>query len=286
MSNQPSARRTLIVAIVLWIGLCPAPSTFAQTAVFQNGTTAPFVGGTYTGVQDTMLLNNLGGQTDNNFGARTDLDVGTFSGSNSARHALLRFDLTSMAGQYSTITGVTLRLTFSDTLASFNITTSNTVEVHQVSAANTGWIEGAGSSTVGTGGESTWDYRNQGGSTASWAGSGGASTPGVDFLATTVASTPWSGSPAVGTTFDLVFTDTTFFTDWISGINSGLFLGDATENVSGENRINFYSSEFGTVAFRPQLIVSYTAIPEPSSLALLAGLGVMGGGFLFGRKRK
>lgn len=275
---------------MLCLGVVYAPKTFAQTAIFQNGATAPFGGGTYTGVQDTMVLTNSGGQTDDNFGGRTDLDVGAFNGSGTVRHTLIRFDLTSMAGQFNSITGVTLRLTFSDTLVSFNVTTSNTVEVHQISAANTGWVEGNGGfagATVGTGGQSTFDFRNQtgSGSGTAWAGSAGASTSGTDYLAATIASTGWSGAPTVGTSFNLVFTDISFLNDWIGGINSGLFLKDTTENISGENRINFYSSEFGTVAFRPELIVTYTAIPEPSSLALLAGFGVLSGRFFLRRKR-
>lgn len=284
MRKHPLKHPALAVAFALWVGVSHAPLAFAQTAVFQNGTAAPFGGGYYTGAQDTMILTNSGGQQNLNFGGRTDFDVGTFNGSGTARHTLIRFDLTSLAGQFSTITGVTLRLTFSDTLVSFNVSTSNTVEVHQVAAANAGWVEGNGSSTAGTGGQSTWDFLNQWPNNP-WAGSGGASTPGTDFLAATVASTPWSGAPPVGTTFDLVFTDTSFLSSWISGTNSGLFLKDATENVTAENRVNFYSSEFGTVAFRPELIVTYTAIPEPSSLALLAGLGVLSGRFFLRRKR-
>jgi hypothetical protein len=279
--------RMLPAVSALCLGAAGASVACSQTAIFQNGAAAPFGGGGYSGAQDTMILTNTGPNQDSNFGGRDDFEVGTFLGSPStARHVLLRFDLTSMAGQFNTITGVTLRLTFESPLA---VTTSNTVEVHRVAPDNAGWVEGTGiTTTVATGGVSTWDFRNQtnGGSGIPWAGSGGASTPGADFLSPILASAGWSGAPTPGTTYDLIFNDVSFLTDWVSGNNSGLFLKNASESVGGDNRAFFYSSDFSTVAFRPQLIVSYSAIPEPSCLAVLLAVSALGGRLVLGRVRR
>lgn len=269
MIKSPPTRATLAVALVLWAGACHVPLARAQTAVFQNGTTNTFSGQTYTGAEDTFIaINDASGYvSDWNFGGDPSFELGA-AGANTLRRDLLRFDLTSMAGQYAAITGVTLRLTIQSSSA-----TSNTVEVHQVSAANTGWVAGSGhANSVSPSGLSTWAFRNQtaSGSGTPWAGSAGAGTPGTDYLSAIVASTPWSGGQTG--TFDLVFTDTAFLSDWINGTNSGLLLKNTTE-PSNENRLFILSSEYSTIASRPELIVSYTAIPEPSSLALSVGLG-------------
>jgi hypothetical protein len=226
-----------------------------------------------------MILNNLGGQTNSNYGGRINFEIGTWGGVSTARHALMRFDLTSMAGQFSTITGVTLRLTFSNAAGNLTSTSSNTIEVHQIAAANAGWIAGIHDDNGGPDGEPTWNYRAAFG--VGWAGSGGASSPGTDFLIPAIASTAWSGARTDGTTFDLVFNDTSFLTYWINGTNWGLFLMNSAEAAAGDNTSSFYSSDFGTVGVRPELIVSYTAIPEPALNAALLACAVLG----FARRR-
>lgn len=260
--------------LLAFIALAPAFATAQTTVVFRQGFAEPITSLTYSGVQDTMVLTNASGSEERDFGARDGVEVGAFgAASNGLRHGLMRFDVTALAGQYTAINSVTLRLY---AFAGASVSTANTLEAHLVAAANSGWVPGTGvGNTTATGGASTWLYLNQSsfGNGTAWAGSAGASTAGTDYLSGTVGTVAWSGSPSNGTAFDLVFTDLSYFDLWVSGTNSGIFLRNATEpTTGGDNRFFFYSSNFATTTLRPELIVNYTAVPEPSSYAILAGI--------------
>jgi hypothetical protein len=262
-------------AILSWsaaVLLLPPWSQYCRgaTVTYRDGNATPFIGGTYSGTRDAALVVG-GGNTTDNLGARGDFEVGVL-GAGAQRHALVRFDVTSLAGQYSSINGVTLRLypSFVDTVA------ADAIQLYRLAAANTGWVEGNGTSFTGFGpedvGGSTWSFRVQGvtqGAGTPWAGSAGASSPGVDYLSTLLASTPFTSSTPLQTAFDLVFSDVSFIGDWAAGNNPGLFLKSAGDSPSSPNarRIAFTSRE-GTAAFRPELIIDYNVIPEPAGFAL------------------
>lgn len=270
MSNNELVRETKGGAIIraialLVVSLLIDHTCTGATATFQSGTGAPFGSGAYTGAEDTMLLSNTGAQEDQNFGARSDFEVGErVLFTSYPRHILIRFDVTSFAGRFLSISNVTLRLyvTFAN-----EINAGDTILVHRLSAANANWVEGT---EVGANigdppdiGMSTWARKVQG--AANWAGSAGASTPGVDYISTPVASYPY-GWEIVGTYIDLVFTNISFFTDWISGTNSGLLLRTATQLNSA---IGFASSQSATREWRPQLVVHYTpTTPETNVLSI------------------
>lgn len=272
-----------LASVLLWVALQVSPAS-ALTVSYRDGFPDPFIGGTYTGTRDTMILSNGGSHQDQNFGARTDFEVGTYSGPTTKRHDLVRFDITSLAGQFGAINSVTLRLFVTSEKAG-----TDTVQVFRLASANTGWVEGTQAAVVGPDppdtGMSTWNRRVQG--SQNWAGSQGASSAGTDYRTPLVASAAFNASSiAVDSPFDLVFTSGSFVPAWTTGANAGLFLRTVTE--SGDNRLSFHSRQSSTASLRPEQIIDYTPIgPEPATLWLLASglLGVAPGAWRRRRRR-
>ena len=270
-SHRSNRRRWMFTAIILiLVAALPAAFAWADVVTFKQGAPAPITGGPYAGADDTMLVINGAGNTDQNFGARTNFEVGEDpGGSNALRHTLMRFDVTALAGQYASIDAVTLRLF----PIAVNTVGADSMQAFRVAPANAAWVEGTGVGVLGGDppdvGESTWAQRVQG--SQNWAGSQGASTPGADYT-TMLGSTAFSGATGTGAAnpFDITF-DTSqlaaLFNDWTSGNNSGLLLRVVTES---DRAMTFNSAEATDPALRPELIVSYTAIPEASSMAFLA----------------
>ncbi|MBU4459003.1 MAG: PEP-CTERM sorting domain-containing protein [Verrucomicrobia bacterium] len=244
-------------------------SAEATIVSFQQGTSG------YTGCTDNQLLQWASAF---NFGGRADLDVG-MNGTDRA-HTLLWFDLGALSGQILTVNSVTIRL-WENPGQAYSPVGVGTVQVHRLSLANAGWSEGSWASAVAgnpTMGDSTYNLRtvtatNPTAGTA-WAGSAGAGTAGTDYESAVLGSTPYTTETSGQ--FDLVLTgDLSFIKAWADGgANPGFILKDAAEIPGVSNRINFRSSENGTVAERPMIIVDYTAIPEPS-VGLLLGAGVL-----------
>lgn len=271
-----SARFAIILAAVA-IGVASWPEQAnAVLAVYKEGGLDPVTGLTYTGAEDTMVLTQGGNSTDN-FGQRGDFSAGRrdFAGGGTA-HGLVRFDITSLNGQYTSINSVTLRLypDFVDVPAGV----TETMELHRVTSANTGWVEGNGASFTGFGpedvGGSTWAFRVQGSSTFTgtpWAGSSGASTPGTDFAAAILASNTFNASTPLSTAYDFVFNDVSFIPAWTAGTNEGLLLKIPNDTTFTNRReLGWWSSQWTAANLRPDLIIDYTAIPEPSALVLAA----------------
>lgn len=225
----------------------------------------------YAGAEDTFLVGD-GVRDAVNWGARGDFYVGPFSGAPSAdevNRSLIRFDVSALAGLYAEITSVTLRLT----IVSAN--GSNTVQLHQPTAANGDWVEGSADGTVQAG-SSSWANKVE--ASAAWDGGPGLGNTGFGALLASAAYT----SATTGV-LELAILDATLATalidDFLSGANEGFLLKALDESHPGvRNDIIFFSSEHGVVAGRPELVVSYTPVPEPGAVALLlataAGLAV------------
>jgi hypothetical protein len=220
-----------------------------------------------------MLVDNNGLQTDQNFGARPDFEVGEVPNlPNLRRHELMRFDVSALSGKFAVIDGITLRLY--PTIVTTN--GSEAIQVFRVSTANQGWVEGTGSfapfGDPPDTGQSTWQARVQG--SQPWAGAEGASALPVDHDVL-LGAAPFDTSTQVGAAnpFDIVFDPAlvnALVNGWLSGNNAGLFLKTVTEN---DRHITFSSAEALDVAVHPELIISYrTQIPEPTAGLLLAAI--------------
>lgn len=233
---------------------------------------------------NTMLGTGGFNAANSNFGAFTFLGSGRIAANfNNPQRSILSFDVSDLDGQFTSISSITLRLTFA--LGADPITQAMNPSLYAISAANRGWVEGTISSGNGAtqAGSSSWNSK-QHGSTA-WAGSAGLSTAGTDYASTLLASNTYAGGtrPATDSTVDFTFTgDSASLTALINGwlvdnvdnnqSNPGLLLLDPNQATLSGQRMQFYSREATTEAYRPQLIVTF--IPEPSA-ALLGAIGFL-----------
>jgi hypothetical protein len=242
-----------------------------------------------TATGDNTILD--GSLANDNYGDNNPISSGAVT--TLTQSSFLRFDVSALDGLYSTIDSITLRLFYADDTTAGAGTAVVTTDVHAITAANRAWIAGTSAGGAGTG-ESTWN--NLAHSATPWAGSAGLSTAVTDYDSTVLGSQTidLSDLPAAGTAFNFTFTGTsaeltalidTWMVDNVdnSQANPGLLMRDPSPTFDGtRNRFTASSMEDANAALRPELIVNYTAIPEPSSTALLG----LGGLALILRRRK
>ena len=233
--------------------------------VFQQGATNVFVDG-YTGMEDNMLLGRSG-RTGWNYGAYDRLYVGAtgWGGVVGPGRGIMRWDLSSMHGQYRSILALTLR--FHSKKA-----TSSRMWVYAVKPANSAWEPGTNEGATQSG-KSCWDYRAY--NTTDWAGTNGCGEAGVDFDAEPLADMTW-GTSSTGT-IDIALNAThdelTALVDTWAGNqadNAGLFMRarDGDESKGQFDGIEFRSSDYSTLAERPQLIIDYRLPPAGTVIAI------------------
>jgi len=175
--------------------------------------------------------------------------------------SLIRFDLSSLAGQYSLITEIQLNL-----IPLASSPSSNTLLLHEVSSANGDWAARSAS----------WNYKNQDTTTA-WSGGEGLGTSGYGA---TLANVPWTSgdlpNPIIFTIAD-PSTATALVNDFTDGMNEG-FIITSTKDVDGGGGLLFLDgTEYPSASLQPTLAVTYTVVPEPSATLMLIGsLAVFG----------
>lgn len=255
-------------------------------------TSLPATAATLTAIDDTILLQNNGGEKTSNFGGRNEFILGSDGDStNRVRHGLLRFDVSSIAAEINADTDIesaTLKLTERMARDSNNGTLSQTLNVFGVVSNNEGWIEGSSDGSLEIGAAS-YSYLNS--STQDWQSGGG--TPNDSDLftfGTDTGSSLGTGAVAFETgsqqTLIITITDLTGFkallAEWhaadlsLPGTNAGLAIESA-----GNNQLFFESNETADGTGHTPAQLDITFVPEPSSLVLF-GLG----GLLLARGRR
>lgn len=213
--------------------------------------------------QDNTLFESALGTLSNGAGiglfvGRNNQPVGT-----SIRRGLVQFDLSHIPIG-STINSATLRLTQTQVTGQ---AVQTSISVHRV---NSSWGEGtsdsgqSGAGAAATPGSATWLHRFS--PTTTWNSAGG------DFVATSSAT---NNAITVNGTYD--WNSSRLATDvqhWVDNPNANfgwLLLGN--EQVA-QNARRFASRE--VLASAPQLIVDFTAVPEPTgNLVLLLAIGAI-----------
>jgi hypothetical protein len=270
----------------------------AAVITYKDGIADPFTGTMYEGTEDTTIecvsISWVGTNSNQNYGGREYIAVGrnVRFGFYGPQRSLLRFDIESLVGKYSNINSVTLRLYPSEVYLYGQ--TSNTVSAYLLSPANSGWVEGSEFETdLGEPpdiGMVTWNSRIEG--SESWEGSVGASTPGVDFDPTVLASSIFAGDTPLDTAYDLVITGQNaedLIEQWLTGANSGIMLMSGNDTYHSDTTIlRLWSTESSYPEYYPEIIIDYDPISGPVSepstfILLLSGLVLLAGRM---RKRK
>jgi hypothetical protein len=242
--------------------LAPARMVTADVVSFQEGANNTFIAG-YAATDDNQLMDPGTGFGNANIGGRNAIQVGDAS-SITTRRAILRFgNLGVMSGAFSSIDSARIVLTKVNGPTGGG---TDGMEMYAISDTNAGWVEGTGQFVVQAG-SSSWDFTAD---PAPWIGGGGGGALGP--LQDTLPGV--SGNDAGGTiySFDL---DPALVTQWINGgTNAGVVIKELLEldgaGSGTDLQIELGASEFGDLADRPRLEITYTPDTIPSTPGLAA----------------
>lgn len=258
--------RSSITAITLF--LLGSAASNADTFLFQEGNLV-YNGGTATTSYTTagVSLGNPGtGNSTTNLNSNNRIMVGQNGGSG-IYQGLLGFDLSALEAVVGTnsnsftINSVTLTLT--------------------IQGQSTGALTSTYYANLLGDGTSTYAFSE---TTATWA-----NTPltAGGTIGTTLSTLSFNaGTVAVNS--QQTWASTSAFTTAVSNALAGdnvlrIDLTSANEGVASNlDLARFYSDENGTVSFNPSLLINYTVVPEPSSIALM----MVGGFALLTLRRK
>ena len=243
-------RRSLHLAILIVCGAIAGGSgARGETVVFPREA---------AGAEDTTL------QESSPHAGRPGALVWVGGGVTDAARALLRFDVSALAHRPAPpyITGARLKLTVQSVAGT---AAGQSYALYRVAPTNKDW--GAQGPTVPGG--ATWAYRAERrdatGSAGVWAGSDGCSVPGIDYIATPVATAEIPAAVAPGTVVTWSFTDTSFFSDWSTDKagNAGFIL---MTDMKQHAFVRFCASDSPQPADRPALEVDVSdTAPAPTA---------------------
>lgn len=222
----------------------------ADVVSWRQGASNDFVVN-YQGVQDTLLA-STSSVNNENYG---NLDF-VLVGRNEQRYSIVSFDLSDMAGTYSSVESASLTLFVSGSPTALNFE----ILVYSLFASNGGWDQM----------QATWINQDKAGEIA-WKNAGGTDVSNVlgarDSLLQTIDYTTTSTSITIDVPVSMVL-------GWITSPEDSASLLLMPQGSQGSNTYvaTFGSSNQGTMDLRPLLTVHYTAIPEVPTVMLLMGL--------------
>lgn len=228
----------------------------ATTHTFQDGLDG------YNGTQDTNLYYATGGEANYNVGGETALYFGY------STLSILSFDVSSLAGQEVTSAKLTIYISDnSDDGAAIPI------QIMQLTDGNAGWQQGSHfyADATASAGEATGANLSHPGTP--WTGDPGLYEPGIDFVATPIASPNFDFSAGADGTPITVDLPISLVQQWVDSVNAGLIITKDWNNYYARGP-QIYSSEYGVQSVRPKLEV--TVVPEPAAgLMLLCSIGLL-----------
>ena len=251
-------KNLMVAGAISLIMVAVTHSASADTATFQNGLDG------YAGTEDNQILDPGTGFDDANVGGRNAMQLGNGSAI-STRRSILRFDVTSLAGQFLSIDSASITLKKVNAPAGSG---TDDAEMWAIADNNADWVEGS-SIFVQTPGESSWNSKQDG--TSTWIGdqpgdpftSGGGGELGA--LQDTIVGVSSNDPASTLYTWDL---DPALVEQWITGINAGVLIKEANEldgiGSGTELLIEFGSKEFGDPILdapqHPKLEINFTPV--------------------------
>jgi hypothetical protein len=196
--------------------------------------------------KDTYVSNFNATQRGNNYGVTTSImSLGSHKG-------LIEFDCSSIPSDATIEAGDAATLYLYHTTAGAAL--AWTITVYSIASGNADWTEGTKNNGTGVAGDCCWNYKEQtSGSETAWAGSAGLGTNGTDYEATALGSANGDRADVDGTEYSAVLTASRV-EGWFgaSNTNYGLLL------LNNEDTQAIGSSDHGTAARRPKLVITYT----------------------------
>lgn len=241
---------------ILLIALSSEHSAQADTVVYQQGGSNAFVSN-YGGTDDTHI---------DSVNATSNNGAGGVAVAYGSKVGLLRFNLSSFSGQYSSITSISLSLGVNTISGSPN----GIIEAYAILPANSGWVEGT--SLYGPqNGSSCWNYAVTNGTT--WAGLAGLSMPDVDFDSSRLGLFTYNTTSVFTMNFAGDSSRLTALIDaWVSPTNPGLLLKEGSPSHTTDTFCAPSDIAAGyPAAQRPTLTITYSPVPEPGTFSLLIG---------------
>lgn len=210
------------------------------------------------GLQDTRL-DSAGSGGNDNYGTHSRGYTGWQSASRIMR-CIQRWNLSSIPAG-SICNSATLYLYDTDWA---NRAADCTTTLYKISDANADWVEGTTSDTPQEG-SASWNYKAYHAvSPVSWAGSGGLSTAGTDYVNTSLGSTVFTDGVSGYRTITLTAAGLTALEGWFGTTGGGGWLLIGTQ--SGGAAWTEWHSAVGTDGDRPYLAIDYTLATKVGSL--------------------
>jgi len=231
----------------------------AGATVFMCAAAAPAAVISIGSIKDNTLYEDAAGSLSNGAGQRIFAGM---AGNGLIRRGLMAFDIAGNIPAGATINTVTLRLNMSQT--------SSGMKTVELRPALIDWGEGfsvagggEGSGAPATLGDATWLHARY--PSSFWSNVGGdfAGSASASQLVGAIGAYTWSSSQLAGDV-----------QTWLDNPASNFGWAVLCDEVNIGSAKRFDSRENATPANRPLLIIDYSPIPEPATIAILA-LGIL-----------